>query len=159
MEQGLYEIVVMLSPNYLMVNESNKNKNEDKFKFQGQAARSQHWFDIYFDWIEENCITHEPDFYKTIYQRHGETQDTNKFKMSVVPIGNAKNVKEMRFDIDAPTLKYPKNTSNSCCVSSLVSAFESINQIKTANDISNRTEESLTSQVGFGNCTDFVNAV
>ena len=39
--------------------------------------------------------------------------------MFVVPVGNAKNVEEMKFQIDAPMLKYIQNTSNSCCFSSL----------------------------------------
>ena len=59
-----------------------------------------------------------------------------KFKFFVVPIGNAKNVEEMKFHIDAPMLKYRQNTLNSCCFSSLLSAFDSINQIKAFNDIS-----------------------
>ena len=65
----------------------------------------------------------------------------------------------MRFNIDAPMLKYFQNTSNSCCFSSLSSAFKSTNKIKAANAISKRLEESLMSQVGFRNCIDFVNAV
>ena len=52
-------------------------------------------------------------------------------------------------------LKYCQNSSNSCCFSSLVSAFESINQTKSYNDIPMRIEESLTSQVGFSNRIDF----
>ena len=36
-------------------------------KFQGLSARSQRWFDIYFDWIEVNFITREPDLYKETF--------------------------------------------------------------------------------------------
>ena len=90
-------------------------------------------------------------------QRHDETQDKNIFKMFVVPINNAKNVEEMKFHIDAPMLKYCQSTSNSCCFSSLESEFDSINQIKDANAISKRIEESLKSQVGFRNCIDLAN--
>ena len=90
----------------MKIAEENKNKNGDKFKFQGQSAISQRWFDIDFDWIGENFSTHEPDFYKKIYQRNDETQDTNTFKMFLVPIGNAKNVEEMKFHLDTPMLKY-----------------------------------------------------
>ena len=52
MEQGLYSQVVMIRRKDLNITEENRNKNEDKFKFQGQSARSQHWFDLDFDWIE-----------------------------------------------------------------------------------------------------------
>ena len=79
--------------------------------------------------------------------------------MLVVSIVSAKNVEEMKFRIDAPILKYLQNTSNSCCFSSLASAFDSNDQIKSANAISNHIEESLTSQVSFRNCIDSVNAV
>ena len=79
----------MLRRKYLKITEANKNKNEAKFKFQGQFARSQRWFDIDFDWIEEKFITHEPDLYSKIFQRHDKTQDKNIFKMFEVPIGNS----------------------------------------------------------------------
>ena len=48
-KQGLYAQVGMLRRKDFMTTEANKNKNEAKFKFQGQSARSQRWFDIYFD--------------------------------------------------------------------------------------------------------------
>ena len=69
-KQGLYSQVVMLRRKDLDSTEANKNKIEAKFKFQGQFARSQRWFDIDFDWIEETFITHEPDLYSKIFQRH-----------------------------------------------------------------------------------------
>ena len=43
-------------------------KNEAKFKFQGQSARSQHWFDLDFDWIKVNFSTREPDLYKKLFK-------------------------------------------------------------------------------------------
>ena len=61
------------------ITEADKNKNEDKSKFQGQYARSQRWFDIDFDWIEEKYSTRKLDFYRKIYQRHEKTQYTNTF--------------------------------------------------------------------------------
>ena len=67
--------MVMIRRKYLNITEENKNKNEDKFNFQGRYARSQHWLDIDFDWIEENFSTREPGLYKKIFQRHDETQD------------------------------------------------------------------------------------
>ena len=82
----------MLCRKDLNITEKNKNENKDKFKFQGQYAGSQCWFDFDFDWIEENFSTHEPNFYKEIFQRHDETKDKNKFTMFLFPIGNANNV-------------------------------------------------------------------
>ena len=75
----------------------NKNKNEAKFKFQSQSARSQRCFDLDCDWIEVNFSTHDPDFYKKLFQSHGNTQDTNKFKFFQVPIGNLKCVEHLSF--------------------------------------------------------------
>ena len=63
----------------------------------------------------------------------------------------------MKFNTDSPMLKYRQNVLNLFCFISLVSAFESINQIKAINYISKRTYESLTSKVGFSNLIDFEN--
>ena len=84
-----------------MATEVNKIKNEDKFKFQGQYARSQRWFNLDFDCIEEKFSTCENDFYRKIYQRHDETQDKNTFKMFKVPILNTKCVDEINFSSKA----------------------------------------------------------
>ena len=35
-----------------------------KSNFQGKSARTKHWFDLDHDWLKENSITREPDFYK-----------------------------------------------------------------------------------------------
>ena len=130
----------MLSWKYLNIIEANKNKYVDKFKFQGQSARSQRWFDLDFDWIEEDFGTREPDFYRKIYQRHEKIQDTNTFKMFEVPIINKKCVEEMRFHSKALMIKYRQNSLNSWFFRSLVSAFDNINQNKASNDISMRIE-------------------
>ena len=37
---------------------------------------------------------------------YDETQDTNAFRMFVVPIVNEKDVEEMKFQFNAPMLKY-----------------------------------------------------
>ena len=68
MEQGLYAQVIMLRRKHLKFVATDKNKNEAKFKFQGQSARSQSWFDLDFDLIEVNFITHEPDFYNFFFK-------------------------------------------------------------------------------------------
>ena len=53
--------------------------------------------------------------------------------MFVFPIGNARNVEEMKFHIYDPMLKYRQNKPNNFCFSILASAFGSINQIKATN--------------------------
>ena len=67
------------------------------------------------------CSTSEPDFYKQIFQRHDETQDKYTFEIFVLPIGNDKNVEEMRFHIDAAMLKYCERISDSSCSGNLAS--------------------------------------
>ena len=34
------------------------------YQFKGQSTRSQHWFDIDTDWIEDTFMTRESDFPK-----------------------------------------------------------------------------------------------
>ena len=65
----------------------------------------------------------------------------------------------MKFHIDSPMLKYRQNASNSCRLIRLNPAFESINKIKSTNDISKRIEASLTSQVSFRYFIDSENDV
>ena len=96
-----------------------RTKNEGKFKFQGQSTRSQLWIDLDLDWVEINFSFLEPDFYRKLFQSHGDTQDDNTFKTFQVPIGNAKCVESFKFQNDAPILKYCQKTLNSCCFSSL----------------------------------------
>ena len=90
-------------------------KNEAKFKFQGQSARSQSLFDIEFDLIEVNFSTHDPDFYNKPFQSHGDTQDTNTFKIFQFIIGNSICVKKFNFHNYALILKYRQKSLNSCC--------------------------------------------
>ena len=45
-----------------------------------QSARSQLWFDLDLDWIDKNFTTHEPDFYKKLFQSHENKQDEDTFK-------------------------------------------------------------------------------
>ena len=135
MEQVLYAQVVKLSRKDLELIAANKNKSEGKFKFQGQSARSQCCFDLDFYCIEVNFITCEPDLYKKLFQSHDNTQDTNTFKSLQFPIGNAKCVETFKFYDDAPMLKYCQKSLNICCFSSLLSAFDSIEQTNPANSI------------------------
>ena len=157
MEKLLYAQVVMISWKDLKFIAENNNKNEAKFKLQGPSAISQCWFDLDFDCIEVNFITHAPDFYKKIFQIHDNTQDTNISKLFQFPIGNSKCVEIFKFHNDAPMLKYCQNSLNRWCFSSLVSAFVGIKQIKADNAISLHIEESL--KIKMGNHIDFENAI
>ena len=157
MEQILYAQVVKLCSKDLKCFSADRNNNEAIFKFQGQSARSQLWFDLDLDWIEINFSTREPDLYKKLFQSHDDKQDNNTFKTFQVPIGNAKCVELFKFRIDAPILKYCQESLNSCCFSSLASAFSGINHNNAANAISIHIEESLKSDVG--NRIDFANDI
>ena len=41
-----------------------EKENTEKHNFQGQSARTKGWFDIDHEWLKENFITRELDFYK-----------------------------------------------------------------------------------------------
>ena len=97
MEQGLYAKVVKLRQKDLKFIAANRNKNEAKFKFQGLSEISQCWFHLEYDWIEVSFSTREPDFYNNVFQSHDDTQDTNTFKLFLVPIGNSKCVEMFKF--------------------------------------------------------------
>ena len=127
MEQSLYTQVIMFRRKDLKFDAADKNKNASKFKFQGQSARSRYWFDIDLDWIDINFRTREPDFYKKPFQNHDKEQEADSFRIFEVPIGNAKVVESFFSHKDAPILIYRQKYLNSCCFSSLASAFASIN--------------------------------
>ena len=151
----LYAQVLVIRHKYLEFTEA--NKNEARFKFQGQSARSQSWFYLDLDWIKVNFSTSEPDFYRKLFQSHENTQDTNTFKIFQVPIGNSKCVEISNFYSDVPMLKYRQKLFNSCCFSSLASAFASIKQTKADNYILLFIEEYLNSKVD--NCIYFENSI
>ena len=119
MEQVLYAQVLVLCRKDLEFTEANKNKNESKFNFQSESAISQYWFYIDFDWIQFYFSTREPDFYGELFHSHGNTQDTNKFKIFQVPIGNSKCVEFFKIHGDAQMLKYCQKLLNGCFFSGL----------------------------------------
>ena len=131
MEQSLYAQVIKFWRKDLLFDAADKNKTESKFKFQVQSARSQLWFELDLDWIDINFSTREPDFYKRIFQSHDNKQDKDTFKSFQVPIGNAKVVRLFIYQKDAPIIIYCEKTLNSCCFSSLSSAFAIIKHFKS----------------------------
>ena len=141
MEQSLYAQVIKFRRKDLKFDAADKDNNSYKFKFQGQSARSRYWFDIDLDWININFSTREPDFYKKIFHNQDNEQEEYSFRIFEVPIGNAKVVKSFVFHKDAPTLIFRQKSLNSCCFSSLASAFASIKQIKATNAIYLRMNE------------------
>ena len=66
-------------------------------------------------------------------------------------------MESFKFQNDAPIFMYFHKSLNSCCLSSLESAFASINQNKADNAISLRIDESLEIEVG--NRIDFANDI
>ena len=61
-----------------------------------------------------------------------------------VPISNAKITRKVQFHPSAPLIKYHQKRYNSCCLSSLASAFHYIIYNRTIPALVNFTEESLT---------------
>ena len=74
-------------------------------------------------------------YIKKLSQSNEDTQDNNTFKTFQVTIGNAKCVESFHFQNDDPILKFCQKILNSCCFSSLASAFASIIQFNATNDI------------------------
>ena len=50
------------------------------------------------------------------------------YKLFEVPIGNTKITEKIEFHPKAPVLKYHQESSNSCCLTSLASAFHIIGE-------------------------------
>ena len=59
------------------------------------------------------------------------------------PIGNEKIARKVQFRLAAPVMKYHQKTSNSCCLSSLASAFHYINENRDLLAVVKSIEESL----------------
>ena len=62
LENELYAQVVMILRKQLFdKNEKDKTK---KYNFRGQLARTKYWLDFDQEWLKENSMKREPDFYK-----------------------------------------------------------------------------------------------
>ena len=123
-----------------------KEKNTKKYNFQGKPERSRLWLNLDHKRLEENFRTHEPDFYKKRYQTKFRGDDTKAYQIFGVPIGNTKITRKVQFHPAAPVIKHHKKTSNSCCFSSLASAFHCISDNRAVPALVNSIEESLTLQ-------------
>ena len=71
-----------------------------------------------------------------------------------------KNNRKTIFHPSAPVLKYHQKSSNSCCLSSLLSTFYIIGDDRDVTDLVNFVEESLTLQTDkFSNIVHFDNSI
>ena len=59
-------------------------------------------------------MTREPYFYENIYPTKYRGDDTKKYQIFGVPIGNAKTTEEIQFHPAAIVIKYHQNLYNSC---------------------------------------------
>ena len=82
------------------------------------------------------------------------------FQIFGVPIGNAKIARKLQFHLAAQVMKYHQKTYNSCCLSSLASAFHCINDNRSILALLNSIEESLTPEkVNSKNRIHFANSI
>ena len=83
-----------------------------------------------------------------------------KYQAFSIPIGNAKIMDEIQFRPAEPVIKQHQKTSNSCCLSSLASAFHSIGDDRYVTALEHRITESLTLQTDkFRNRINIANAI
>ena len=85
-------------------------------------------------------MTREPDLYRKLYQTKFRVDTTHDHQKFGVPIGNEKMTKKVQFLTEAPLIKYHQKSSNSCCLSSLASAFHFICDIRAVNFLVNIIE-------------------
>ena len=86
--------------------------------------------------------------------------DIKAFQIFGVPIGNAKITRKLQFHPAAPLINYHQKTYNSCCLSSLASAFNCVNDKWDVPAFVNSIEESLTlEKENCKNIIHFANAI
>ena len=155
--QGLCAQIGKLRRKDLKLTAENKIKNEAKFKFQGQSAISQHWFDLDFDWIDVNLSHANLIYIRNLFRAAMIHKIKIHIKYFKFQLKKSKCVETFKFHNDVPILKYCQKSLNSCCFSSLLSYFASIEQATYANAISLQIEETL--KIKTGNRIDFLNAI
>ena len=75
-----------------------------------------------------------------LYQAKFRGDTTQNYTEFGVPIGNAKMTKKVQFYSEAPLIQYQQKSSNSCCLSSLASAFHCIGDNRTITALVNQME-------------------
>ena len=134
----LYAKVVMMCRREL--NDMKEKYKTKIYNFQGKSARTKHWFYIDHEWLKDNFITREPDFYKNIYQTNFRGDKTKNYQKYGVPIGNAKMTKKVQFHTESPLIQYHQKSSSSSCLSGLASAFHSIGDNRSVTALVNCIE-------------------
>ena len=86
-------------------------------------------------------MTCKPDISKKIYQTKFRGDNTKTYQIFGVKIGNAKMTRRVQFHPEAPLIKYHQNSSNSCCLSSLASAFHCYSDNRSVSALVNCIEE------------------
>ena len=76
--------------------------------------------------VRKKSRTHEPGFYRKLYQTKVRGGDTKTYQIFGVPIGNARITRKIKFQPAVPVIKYHQKTYNSSCLSSLASSFHCI---------------------------------
>ena len=96
--------------------------------------------------VERKFYETRTRFKEKLYETKFRGDTTHDYQKFGVPIGNAKMNKKVMFRTEAPLIKYHQKISNSCCLSSLVSAFQCIDDNRAVTVLTNLIEESLTLQ-------------
>ena len=91
-------------------------------------------------------MTREPYFYEKIHPTKYRGDDTKKYQIFGVPIGNSKIRRKVQFHPAVPVIKYHQNTSNSFGLSGFESAFHCISDNRSVPALVNSIEESFTLQ-------------
>ena len=103
-------------------------------QFQGWSVRSQHWFNLDPDFIEDNFMTREPDFSK-VYTLNILQAKPKRIGLHLFPIGYTKKTSQVQFDSDTHIKAYQKHNQNSCCMISLAYDFKYSNKLVDENVI------------------------
>ena len=80
--------------------------NTKIYNFQRKSARTKHWFELDHEQLKDNIMTHEPDYYRKLYQAKFRGDNTQKYQIFGVPIGNAKIIKKVQLHPEAPLIEY-----------------------------------------------------
>ena len=77
---------------------------------------------------------------KEKYHTNIRGQEKKTYPLFVVPIGNAKITERIVIHPESPVLKYHQKLPNSFCLSSLASAFHSIDEDRDATSLADNIE-------------------
>ena len=81
-----------------------------------------------------------------LYQTKFKSDDTKTIQIIILIIGHTKITIKNQFHPEALAIKYHQKTYNSCCLSSLASAFQCNGENRDVPALLNIIEESLTLQ-------------